>query len=208
MFTHEQRHSMQIKQIIDSLALEDVWQHDRKTHTWRQSGSRKSSRLDRIYYQHNLIMTECQVDWTFTNSDHAAVIASFSSSENNKKQKILRLNPELLQHKDAKEAFLKEYQAQIQQIPPTWDPHTCLEFHKCAIRSAYISVNKERRKTEKLEYEFIQEDLHSHIRCLEETRNDAAKANRLRSKINQLKAKITKLNLERGTNLANKLKTK
>ena len=46
----EQRHSNQIKQIIDSLSLDDIWAHDRTTHTWRQPGSRKSSRLDRIYY--------------------------------------------------------------------------------------------------------------------------------------------------------------
>ena len=50
----EQRFSQQIKQIIDSLALEDAWLQDRTTHTWRQPGSRKSSRLDRIYYLHNL----------------------------------------------------------------------------------------------------------------------------------------------------------
>ena len=39
----EQRHSAQIKQIIDSLALEDTWQNNRSTHTWRQTGTLKTS---------------------------------------------------------------------------------------------------------------------------------------------------------------------
>lgn len=111
----EQRHSRHIKQIIDSLALENVWQHDKVTLTWRQQGSRKSSRLDRIYYQVRLEKISCTVDWTFTNSDHGAVIASFTDPVNDKPrtQKPLRLNPELLNSKGFKESFLLEYSKQI-----------------------------------------------------------------------------------------------
>ena len=69
----ERRIANQVKQLIDSLALEDSWTHDRTTHTWRQAGTKKSSRLDRILYQHNLLKKTCSVDWAFTNSDHSGL---------------------------------------------------------------------------------------------------------------------------------------
>ena len=204
----EQRHSHQIKQIIESLSLKDIWQNDRHTHTWRQPGTKKSSRLDRIYYHHLLTDKGCTVDWTFTNSDHGAVVATFTDVNKVHRSKPLRLNPELLRNKALRAAFVDDYRRQIEQIPPTWDPHTKLEFHKCAIRSAYTQVNTENKRKEKLDYQLVKEDLHSHIAALEENKNDAAKANRLMNKINKLKATITKLNLEKGQLLADRLKTK
>ena len=204
----EQRHSRQIKQIIESLSLDDIWTLNRSTHTWRQPGTRKSSRLDRIYFQHNLRLANCSVDWTFTNSDHGAVIGEFTDGENSKRQKHLRLNPESLKSEQFKIEFLREYSSQVQQIPPGWDPHQTLEFHKCAIRSAYTLAEETRKRREKGEYEFIKEDLQSHITALENCTGNSTKANRLMNKINILKAKITNLNLEKGSKLANALKTK
>ena len=206
--TLEQRHSAQVKQIIDSLALDDIWQYNRTAHTWRQTGTKKSSHLDRIYFQHNLIRKETTVDWAFTNSDHGAIIATFTNPRTTKAPKQLRLNPELLKSSTLKSAFLTEYRYQIEQSPQHWNPHQLLEFHKCAMRNAYLKISAENRKSQKLEYDFVKEDLHSHINALENCRNDVAKANRLMDRINQLKAKISKLNLEKGESLANKLKTK
>ena len=204
----EQRHSNQIKQIHDALSLDDVWQNDHQTHTWRQPGTRKSSRLDRIYYQHSLVKKSCTVDWTFTNSDHGAVVATFTDPTKVQARKPLRLNPELIKNPALKSQLLQEYRNQIEQIPTNWDPHQVLEFHKCALRSSYSLINCENKKRNKLDYDHIKEDLHSHISALEHCKNDVAKANRLMNKINKLKATITKLNLERGQALANKLKTK
>ena len=204
----EQRCSMQIKQIIDSLALEDIWTNNRTAHTWRQSGTKKSSRLDRIYFSHNWIKkNEVTVDWTFTNSDHGAIIATFTDGITMKRTRPLRLNPELLKSSTLANSFLQEYTTQLQQIPNYWNPHLTLEFHKCAIRNAYLKINSEDKKRQKLDFDFLKEDLHEHISALEKT-TDTARSNRLMNKINQLKAKISKLNLERGTALANKLKTK
>ena len=59
-----------------------------------------------------------------------------------------------------------------------------------------------------MDYEFLRADLHTHIVALEESDNDLIKKNRLRDKINLLKAKISQINLERGKNLAGKMKTK
>ena len=206
--THEQRCSTQVKQIIDSLALEDIWLGDRTSHTWRQTGSRKSSRLDRIYFSHDLIKkNKATVDWAFTNSDHGALIATFTDGKIQKGMKPLRLNPELLNSSTTMNSFLHEYTSQLQQIPNHWNPHTALEFHKCAMRNAYLKVNSENKKRKTSEYDFLKEDLHAHIATLENT-TDTARSNRLMNKINALKAKLTKLNLEKGAALANKLKTK
>ena len=76
------------------------------------------------------------------------------------------------------------------------------------MRSAYVTVNQDHKRKNEQDFDFLKEDLHSHIKSLENCKNDTAKANRLSNKINQLKAKITKRNLEKGENLANKLKTK
>ena len=204
----EQRHATQIKQIINALALEDGWQSNKTAHTWRQAGTRKSSRLDRIYFLNNLKKESIEVDWTFTNSDHGAVIATFVDGITTAKQRLLRLNPDLLNEKDAKETFLGEYRAQIQGIPQDWSPHQKLEFHKCAMRSAYAHASAEKKKRITRDYEFLKEDLHTHVRLLEEGQHNVARKNRIMNKINTLKAQITKLNLEKGQKLANRLKTK
>ena len=206
--SQEQRCSTQVKHIIDSLALEDIWINNHTTHTWRQTGTKKSSRLDRIYFSHSLAKKgEATVDWAFTNSDHGALIATFTDGSKRSGTKPLRLNPELLKSSTLTNCFLQEYRTQLLQIPNYWNPHLTLEFHKCAMRNAYLKINNEERKRRKLDYDFLKEDLHAHISALETTTN-AAKSNRLMNKINQLKSKITKLNLEKGTALANKLKTK
>ena len=204
----EHRLATQIKQIIDSLSLQDSWHNNRTAHTWMQAGMKKSSRLDRIYYDSGLEMSSCEVDWSFTNSDHGAVVATFKEQRKAPKQRLLRLNQELLSFNSTKEAFLKEYHRQISDIPHGWDPHQELEFHKCAIRSAYLHINAERKKTKKLDYEFLKADLHTHIVALEESNNDLIKKNRLMDKINILKAKMSQLNLEKGRSLAEKMKTK
>ena len=72
----------------------------------------------------------------------------------------------------------------------------------------FTEVNSRYRKKQKGEYDFVKEDLHSHIAAFDQCKGDQFKENRLMTKINQLKAKISKLNLEKGTSLANKLKTK
>ena len=204
----EQRHSAIIKQILDSLALEDAWQQNKSTHTWRQPGTLKTSRLDRIYHQSNLKFVSIATDWSFTNSDHAAVVATYTDGSCPSKQKILRLNPTLLQSEDTRNAFLNEYRAQIQQIPESWNPHQKLEFHKCAIRSSYIAVATEAKRRKQNDYDFVKEDLHAHIKLLEEGVQDMRQKNRIMNKINQLKANITKLNLQKGQKLADRLKTK
>ena len=102
----EKRHSNQVEQIIEALALNDIWQNNRCTHTWRQLGSKKSSRLDRIYYQHHLRTKSCKVDWTFTNSDHGAVTATFTDGSNSSRSRPLRLNPELIKDNLLKTKFL------------------------------------------------------------------------------------------------------
>ena len=204
----EQRHSTQVKQIIDSLALEDAWQNNKTTHTWRQAGTLKTSRLDRIYFQSNLKQKDITVDWTFTNSDHGAVMVAFTDGNSHPKEQILRLNPEILKEPELRKNFLKDYTDQIQQIPDAWDPHKKLEFHKCAIRSAYVQVTTEAKKRRKRDYDFVKEDLHTHIRMLEEDQIDNLRKNRVMNKINQLKAEIARMNLLRGQKLADQLKTK
>ena len=59
-----------------------------------------------------------------------------------------------------------------------------------------------------MDYEHLKMDLHTHISSLETDDKDLITKNRLANKINLIKSKISKLNLERGKQLADRLKTK
>ena len=153
-------------------------------------------------------MSSCEVDWSFTNSDHGAVMVTFKEQRQTPKQRLLRLNQDLLQTPSTKEAFLKEYHQLVRDIPEGWSPHQELEFHKCSIRSAYAQINAERNKARKRDYDFVKEDLHMHISLLKDGDNNQIRKNRIMDKINQLRTKMSQMNMEKGRKLAEKMKTK
>ena len=76
------------------------------------------------------------------------------------------------------------------------------------MRSAYSQAKAEQNRNKTNNFEFVKTDLHSHIQLLEANKLDISSTNRITNKINKLKAEITKLNLQRGKRLAEKLKTK
>ena len=146
----EKTQSNRIKQILKEITPNDCWQNNKTTHTWRKN--RQSSRLDRIMYEvAGWKLKQCEADWTFTNSDHAAVIATFEQSgpKMNKSCHTPKLDPYKLENREFKEAFIIEYRRLIREELDEWEPHLALEFHKCAIRSAYANTSESFNKRQK-----------------------------------------------------------
>ncbi len=68
---------------LEDLNLSDAWSHVNKSgcYTWRR-GDRGEvmSRLDRIFSRLNgFKLNSIVTDWTFTTTDHAAVVAEFAA---------------------------------------------------------------------------------------------------------------------------------
>ena len=86
----------------------------------------------------------CIADWTFTNSDHAAVVLELSDiTPIRNRSNAPKLDPSKLDNEQFKLNFIREYLQMVREEPEGWDAHLTLEFHKCAIRSAYSAVSKE-----------------------------------------------------------------
>ena len=156
------------------------------------------------------LIPACETDWTFTNSDHAAIIVTLEYEEPRSKgtTNTPKLDPNKPTNHEFKEAFIAEYLRLTRDEPAYWDPHVALEFHKCAIRSAYANTSESfnKRKTEtanelKLELETL-------IEAIERPGIPTATENRLRDTINATRAKVYKFNKDLGQKLANRLKTK
>ena len=205
----ERAQSNRIKQILNDITPHDSWQGNRTTHTWRKN--KQSSRLDRIMYEAiGWKLNKCETDWTFTNSDHAAVIAILEHTEPkpNKTCGTPKLDPYKLSNGDFKEAFINEYSRLIREEPMGWDPHLALEFHKCAIRSAYAITSEQFNTRHKQTINELKSELETLIEAIERPGITAGTENRLIDKINVTRSKIYKHNNHTGQMLANKLKTR
>ena len=206
----EKRIAASVKRSLEGLSLTDCWEaaNDNTTHTWRKG--KQSSRLDRIMYLlDNCKQTSCNTDWTFTNSDHAAVIVEIElrepkghTSANNP-----RLDSTKLKNPRFKEEFITRYLDLTRETPTTWTPHTTLEFHKCMIRTAYQDSTQAEKLRINSNFDNLKFQLHSLIETAENSK-DVSMLNRLQEKINLVRAKITLHNNELGERLAEKLKTK
>ena len=99
----EERMSQLAKGLFDSLNLVDGWDFaQRKCYTWmtNRTGQEVFSTLDRIMFtQEGLILKEKLTDWSFSVSDHAAVVATFNFNTQAKNNNPMssRLDPKLPQ---------------------------------------------------------------------------------------------------------------
>jgi len=127
-----------IKDSTFNLNLEDVWQ-SRSGYTWRKG--KIMSKLDRIYTRlTSYTINALEVDWTFTTSDHAAVITEFIHTHKIKhKSAHVKLDNDIVRNSDTLHE-LKQYVRMQLEDPnvATFDPHTKLEFTKVCIRTKIL----------------------------------------------------------------------
>ena len=130
-----------INNIVYDLNLNDCW--DKLTGpvmTWRHG--KKMSKLDRIRWSDNddNVTIKVQTDWTYTVSDHCAVVVRIIPKSPRQSQNcITRLDTRFLSDVKSRDAFLKELDLRMQQIDETnLDPHGQLEFLKMSLIILYI----------------------------------------------------------------------
>ena len=85
----EKRAADMLKNVLHSLNLTDGWEiARRRLFTWGTTrlGVQTYSTLDRIMYTSNFELQSKIADWSFSVSDHAAVIASFRKTTDDGKR--------------------------------------------------------------------------------------------------------------------------
>jgi hypothetical protein len=136
-----------IKESANNFNLEDVW-HLRSGFTWRKR--KQMSKLDRIFTRlSNYDLSNLNTEWTFTTSDHAAVITEFVHKVKTKHRSAhTKLENDIVKNVD----FLNELRQYVvsQLNDPNvgnFNPHAKLEFAKVCIRTKALEIiARERRK--------------------------------------------------------------
>jgi exonuclease III len=138
------------KLVIDNVTtadLSDVWDLNKKSgmFTWRRG--KIMSRLDRIYtrlegYQQSSIT----VDWTYTTTDHAAVVATFKVKVRTKKRNAhIKLDDDIVKNPDTLQE-LKTYLIEQLNEALHLNPHLLLDFAKMTIRTKAMDINARLRR--------------------------------------------------------------
>ena len=125
---------------MSDLALIDCWRSDASSMTWKHGY--KMSRIDRVLASKEFLMKhEVTTDWTYTDSDHCAVIVNISLDIVKRKSNITRIDTRFMSNVVLKDKFLRELSSRMSQLNETkLDPHQSLEFLKMSIRSIAIEI--------------------------------------------------------------------
>ena len=143
---NEKRLANSVTQMFSTAELTDGWSAaGAKDFTWTSSRNGKPifSTLDRILFSDTkLTLKTKKVDWSLSLSDHAMVLATFMKVVSNRKpcNFIPRLDPRILQDKDACRILDQEFQTLMDNASVTWSPHVALEYCKMSIRTAVFAT--------------------------------------------------------------------
>ena len=119
---------------------------DMNSMTWKHGS--KMSRIDRIQASEDFMRNlEVTTDWTYTDSDHCAVIAKVNLDQVRRRDNIVHIDTRFMSNISLKEKFLRDLSARMSQLNETkMDPHQSLEFLKMSIRSIAIETASNYRK--------------------------------------------------------------
>ena len=204
----ERRVADYVKERVETLALADCWT-GRGAFTWRRPNTDIFSTIDRVLFSPGSIeLASVRANWSYSFSDHAAVIACFKLKAKDKLQrsKITRLDPSLAKSIHYKNLIEQGFNALIETIPPDWNPHLKLEFAKMSIRTVVEKIQAERKRAELSEEDNINEELDTVIEQLARGINGGEQD--LIDYVEELRARKQVLIEERGARLAEKLGTK
>ena len=207
----EKRIASCVKDFADALDLADIWNDNtgRKSFTWRRPNTDCFSTIDRIFYPNKLLKSmDAKANWSFSFSDHAAVIACFDRIEKHHaaRSRITRLDPSLAKSKRYGPIIIQEYQTMLDTAPVAWDPNQKLEFAKMCIRTVVEKVQADRKRQEVTEEEALNAELETATNKL--SSGQSRNPNLLIDHIESLRAQKSVIIEEKGTRLAEKLGTK
>ena len=169
------------------------------------------SRLDRIWWSPELDggnNYKVQTDWTYTQSDHCAVIVKLKNLAKLTHYKIVRLDTFFMSNVILKQKFITELNNRFDQIKETqMNPHQILEFLKMAIRSIAIEISSNHKKAQELEMNTLRKDIDFWQRSIETAASDLFKEMAI-DRLDELICKRNKILNEKGEFLSNCLQSK
>ena len=196
-----------IKDIFADLQLVDCWDNNERDMTWRHGN--KMSKIDRVWWSPELIpgKINVQTDWTYTDSDHAAVIVKFIPRAK-KSDKITRIDTRFMQSTELKHKFLQEIKIRVDQIvDTTMNPHQKLEFLKMSIRSVALEIASNEKKASECKLKSLKEDISFWQKAFENDKTGSFHSTAI-SNLNDLTAQRDKMLNDRGEFLSQRVKTK
>ena len=150
-----------IKSIVEDLNLKDCWDGvTNNSMTWRHGD--KMSKLDRIQWSKdlNIKMKLLETDWSYTQSDHCAVIVKLGEVVRKNFDKIVRIDTFFMNNVLLKHKFTTELKIKMDQIHDTnMNPHQKLEYLKMSIRSTALEIASNYKKQSKLEMDYLRRDI-------------------------------------------------
>ena len=146
--------------LFSDLSMVDCWTMANEQMTWRHG--EKMSRLDRIQWSDELNTTliSTETDWSYTQSDHCAVIVRLGQIQPRRRDKIVRIDTSFMSNVQLKHKFLVELDLRMDQMSDTnMNPHQQLEYLKMSIRSIAIEIASNHRKERNKKLENLRNEI-------------------------------------------------
>ena len=205
----EQRISAEINDIFNDLMLTNCWEYRHTDMTWRHGD--KMSRIDRIYWSQNIVHDKRSTvtDWTYTESDHAAVVVNLSNNGKiGLKPKVTRLDTRFMQSTKLKHEFLKGIKERCEQLNDTgMNPHQRLEFLKMSIRSLALEIAANEKKHVEEEMKNLKKEIDFWQKAYENDTSGQFTSIAV-TNLNELMSRRDKILNDRGEYLSQRIKTK
>jgi hypothetical protein len=187
--------------------LNDIW-HLRSGFTWRKG--KTMSKLDRIYTRlSNYSINNLEIDWTFTTSDHAAVITEFVHNTKTKhKSAHVKLDNDIVKNVELLNELRQYLILQLNDLNAiNFNPHAKLEFAKVCIRTKALEISARERKKESTILKELNLDITRNTQLLN-TYTDLNSQEILRRELDAAIYKRNELLQKQGEKLASAAKTK
>ena len=198
-----------IDSIMQDLALKDCWEGIiDNSMTWRHGD--KMSRLDRIQWSKdmNLKTNYFGTDWSYTQSDHCAVIVKLGCIAKKKFDKIVRIDTFFMSNVLLKHKFLTELRDKMEQVHETsMNPHQKLEYLKMTIRSTALEIASNYKKERDLEMSNLKRDIVFWQSSFENSADDSFKSFAM-TKLDESICKRDNILDNKGEFICNRLKSK
>ena len=204
----EQRIGSNIKDILRELDLVNCWEINKTDMTWRHG--EKMSRIDRILWSSDLVFDNSKIttDWTYTESDHAAVIVHLSIKYKQDKERIVRVDTRFMQSTELKHTYLRKIRDNMNQLGETnMDPHQKLEFLKMSIRSVALEIAADEKKRSGRELSNLKDEITFWQKAFENDKSGIYSSTAV-DNLNTLIARRDKILNDRGEYLSQRMKTK
>jgi len=155
----------QVADRLNILRLKDAW-YGYEGMTWKRG--KVMSRLDRIFTKlNNYIQKKMSIDWTFCDSDHALVRATFKGiGRRCQGARPCRLDPKVVLDIDSLTQLRSYLTEQLATIDPNANPHFILEFAKMTIRTKSIELGKKLLDAETTNLKLLDDDIKIHVELL------------------------------------------